>query len=282
MKRMSNDLDHYLEAWHLADPQPLATTHTSHIYTVTSEGTRVVLKLLTEIGAEERQGAAALRYFDGHGAVRLLREDDYAHLLEYAHGDNLAGIARDGNDDQATAIISDVLNKLHEPNNQPIPDKIVPLKRWFRDLFQKAEQDKNAGINSVFVRAAPLAEHLLDQNREVRVLHGDIHHENIRFHPQRGWLAFDPKGLVGERTFDAANTLCNPLNAPDLVENEARILGTTRILAEKMGIEQPRVLAFVYIYCCLSASWSISGGEDGSGALKIAALVEPHIAHLSF
>jgi streptomycin 6-kinase len=27
---------------------------------------------------------------------------------------------------------------------------------------------------------------------------------------ERGWLAIDPKGLLGERTFDYTNIFCNP------------------------------------------------------------------------
>jgi streptomycin 6-kinase len=50
---------------------------------------------------------------------------------------------------------------------------------------------------------------MLADPREVRVLHGDIHHRNIRM-SGRGWLSLDPKGLVGERTYDCASSLCNP------------------------------------------------------------------------
>jgi hypothetical protein len=34
---MTAKLDHYLTAWQLSDPQPLARTPTSHRYTVTRE-----------------------------------------------------------------------------------------------------------------------------------------------------------------------------------------------------------------------------------------------------
>lgn len=42
------------------------------------------------------------------------------------------------------------------------------------------------------------------------VLHGDVHHGNVLNFGARGWLAIDPRGLVGERAFDHANLLCNP------------------------------------------------------------------------
>lgn len=279
---MPNALNHYLDLWNLSDPKPLATTATSHVYTVTSAGERVVLKLLTEIGEEERQGAIALDYFGGQGAVRLLRSDADAHLLEYAEGQDLVDFVRNGADDEATIIISDVLNQLHQTANKPLPNNLIPLKQWFRSLFERATTDQQNGLDSIYTRAAPLAEKLLNDPRDVRVLHGDIHHENIRYHAQRGWLAFDPKGLIGERTYDIANTLYNPFKVQGVAQNEARLLRTSRLLADTLAIEHSRVLAFVYIYGCLSTSWYESAGEDASYSLKVVELVEQHIDHSSF
>ena len=56
-----------------------------------------------------------------------------------------------------------------------------------------------AGAESIYVRGARVAQHLLAHPQEECVLHGDIQHHNIRLHPVRGWLAYDPKGLYGER-----------------------------------------------------------------------------------
>lgn len=82
-------LDYYLAAWNLSNPQLLMQTMTSHIYTVTYETETVILKLLSLAEIDEQRGALALRYFGGHGAVRLLRYDESAHLMEYAAGDEL-------------------------------------------------------------------------------------------------------------------------------------------------------------------------------------------------
>jgi streptomycin 6-kinase len=111
------------------------------------------------------------------------------------------------------------------------------------------------------------------------VLHGDIHHYNIR-QSTRGWLAFDPKGLVGERAYDYANTLCNP-GMPELVYNETRLLTNAAILAEMGALDLQRVLAFTYAYACLNASqWVRRGdGEDiVQWFLKVAQIIEPHLA----
>lgn len=271
-------LTHYLNAWNLRDPQPLAETVTSAVYTVRVDGETAVLKVLKPLGVEdEQQGAVALRWYAGEGAVRLLRADAGAHLLEYADGDDLTALVRQGQDEEAARLIAGVLNRLHGKSGPP-PAGLIPLRRWFRALFRKAAADQAQGADTLFTRAAPLAEALLAAPVAPRVLHGDIHHANIRYKAGRGWLAFDPKGLYGERTYDAANTLCNPQNMPALVENEARLLRISAILAEGLRIDHARLLAFVYVYACLSASWSLqSAHEDPRAALRIAELAAPHV-----
>jgi streptomycin 6-kinase len=268
---MTNKLDYYLRLWNLSDPQLLAKTPTSHIYTVISSNEQVVLKLLTPIGVhDEINGAIALRHFDGFGAIRLLQDDEGAHLLEYADQENLKTLVEQGKDEQATKIIAQVLTQLHSAKADTLPN-LTPLRVRFRSLFGRAETDNTSN------HAAQVVDKLLATPHDVRVLHGDIHHENICRHSERGWLAFDPKGLVGERTYDAANVLCNPYGMPEVVENEVRLLKTIDILVENAAFDRARLLAFVFCYACLNASWSLESGDDPTHALRIAEIVEPHV-----
>jgi len=278
----NNKLNYYLSAWNLSNPQLLVQTMTSHIYTVMHGTETVILKLLSPSEFDEQRGAAALRYFDGRGSVRLLRYDEGAHLLEYAAGDELVTLVERGEDENATRIIAQVIQQIHGAPQDAPRDGLVMLDRWFRGLFTKAAADRQAGIESIYVRSAAFAERLLADPREVRVLHGDIHHRNIR-QSSRGWLAFDPKGLVGERTYDCANTLCNP-PIPELVHNESRLLTNAAILADTLALDPSRVLAFTYAYACLNASWwSLRIGADEVAEelvqwhLKVAVIIEPHI-----
>ena len=283
---MQAKLDPYLQAWNLSDPQPLAQTPTSHLYTVQHEGMTVVLKLLTDYGWEEQRGAAALRIWDGRGAIRLYRSDEKAQLLEYADGDDLVPMVERGEDEEATRIIAGVIRQLHSAPQDKPKDGLYPLDRWFRALFDKAAVDREAGDETVYMRGAAVAARLLADPREMRVLHGDIHHANIRHSARRGWLAFDPKGVVGERTYDCANTLCNPFlgmrGYDPLVHNAARLLRNAGILSEELGIDLARILAYTFAYSCLSAAWSLSSEVENEGApqwaLNIAEIVEPHLA----
>jgi streptomycin 6-kinase len=277
----NKELHYYLATWNLSDPQLLAQTMTSHIYTVTYETETVILKLLSPSEVDEQRGAVALRCFDGHGAVRLLRYDQGAQLMEYAAGDELVTLVERGEDENATHIIAQVIQQLHSvPQNIP-HDGLFMLEHWFAALFKKAASDRRAGIDSIYVRSASLARRLLVDQHDVRVLHGDIHHRNIRKSP-RGWLTFDPKGLLGERTYDCANSLCNP-DMPELVHNETRLLTNAAILADALTLDLSRVLAFTYAFACLNASqWlphiDTKGAEDiVHWYLKIAAMIEPHV-----
>ncbi len=276
----TNKLNHYLAAWELSNPRLLTQTMTSHIYTVTHGAETFVLKLLSPSETEEQRGALSLRYFDGHGAVRLLRYDAGAQLMEYAAGDELVTLVERGEDERATRIIAQVITQLHSVPQDAPHDGLVPLDRWFGALFAKGAADRQAGIESIYVRNAALTERLLADQRDVRVLHGDIQHYNIRQSP-RGWLAFDPKGLVGERTYDCANTLCNPV-MPALVHNETRLLTNAAILADLLTLDPWRVLAFTCAYACLNASWwlQLGGSDIVQWALKVAEIIEPHIEPL--
>lgn len=277
---MIHTLNHYLRLWKLAEPELLARTPTSHVYSVTRGGERMVLKLLTPVGAEDESGAVvALRYFDGHGAVRLLGFDEGAHLLEYAGDEELAQMVSRGDDLAAAEVIAGVLNRLHRPRPGTPRPPLQPLRRRFSSLFSTAARDQAAGKESIYVRGARVAAQLLAKPQDECVLHGDIQHHNIRFQPARGWLAYDPKGLYGERSYDAANTLCNPANARERVMSEERLLRVSQVLADKMGAPVGRLRAFVFAHACLSASWpdKPEGSEISRWFLTVARNAEGHV-----
>jgi streptomycin 6-kinase len=277
---MTNNLTHYLRQWKLSDPQPLAQSERGDLYTAYRNNEKVVLKLFTEIGAaDEGDGAAALQYFDGQGAVRLLAHDDQAHLLEYAGDEELAEMVTRGDDLEAAAVIVDLLNKLHQPNpDRPLP-KLRTLPQVFVSLFDRAARDKATGQDSIYQRAAPVAQRLLANPRSECLLHGDIQHHNIRHHPERGWLAYDPKGLYGERLYDTANALCNPSTARERVMSERRWLDMSQLLADKMGQEVERLRAFSFAFACLSATWpdKPEGSEFQQWFLTVAKNAERHV-----
>lgn len=277
---MSDHLNWYLQAWNLHHPQLLADSLRGAVYAAYRDGEKVVVKLFTPIGVEdEADGVAALRYFDGQGAVRLLAHDANAHLLEYAGDEELADLVVRGDDLAATAVVGEVLNKLHRLRpGVPLP-QLRTLRERFQSLFMRAARDEAAGIDSIYRRGAQVAEQLLASPRCECVLHGDIQHHNIRRHPARGWLAYDPKGLYGERLYDGGNTLCNPSTARARVLAEDRLVQVSQVLADTMGVAVGRLRAFVFAYACLSASWpdKPEGSEVQQWFLTVARNAERYV-----
>src|SRR6185503_3507272 len=99
---------------------------------------------------------------------------------------------------------------------------------------------------------------------------GDIHHDNVLDGGARGWLAIDPKGVLGDRGYDYANMICNPWGASFL--EPARIDHRVDLVAERSGLGRTRLLRWLLAYTGLSAAWTLYGDWEGDAgpALRIA------------
>jgi len=268
--------EEFLKQWGLSFVRSITQTPTSDLYLVARGDESFVLKILSDMGVEDEKGSApALALYDGKGAVRLIEHEARALLLEYADGDDLTMMAAQGKDDEASFIIADVLNELHQAPVANISQDIVTLQERMRSLFVKAEADAKKQVPSLYIDAGLIAAELLAEGSEACLLHGDMHHGNV-LNSKRGWLAIDPKGIVGDRAFDVANVLCNPQRV-EIVLNAGRLERQTHILAERMGLDVQRILMHTYVYACLSALWSIEDHEDPSLAFAVGNAVRPLI-----
>lgn len=256
----------YLDRWGLvSDGEPI-TTHASRLLPVRRDGLPAMLKIATE--AEERRGAATMVWWGGEGAARVLAHEGDALLMERATGPlSLAAMARGGDDDLATRILCRAAAALHAPRGGPVPAWLAPLPEWFRALEPSA-----AGRGGLLERAAEMARELFagPWERDMAVLHGDIHHGNVLDFGARGWLAIDPKGLWGERSFDFVNILRNPDD--DTATRPGRFARQVTLIAETAGLDRARLLQWTLAFTGLSAVWVMEDGEDPAPDLRIAAL----------
>ena len=227
-----------------------------------------MLKVLKP-NSDEQAGADMLRYFGGVGAVRLIEGDRDAWLMERAGDEvSLTTMAVSGDDDRAAAILAGCVAQLHAPRDVAVPAGLTRLDAWFQSLFARGAE------LPILARCAIVARRLLPTEREIIVLHGDLHHDNV-LHGARGWLAIDPKGLVGERTYEAANLLCNPQPHGDIVHRPERMLRIATVYAEPLGLDVQRVLGFALAHAGLSAAWALEDGKDASYRLKCAEVLDP-------
>lgn len=256
----------YINSWNLELPLEIARTSTSLVYRVVYQEKLAALKLFTPLGErDEANGAKTLKFFNGYGSVRVLRSDEKAQLLSFAEGDFLKMLSVSNQDLKATLVACDVIKKLHVKRSANIPDL-----RSLRELFSGFLQFARSADDDLFKEGALITAFLLETETDKVVLHGDLHHKNIIGSFDLGWLAIDPKGYFGERTFDFANLFYNPDDAPTLIEAPERITEMANLFSNQFEISAERILKFAFAFGCLSAYWAIEDGLNPSRRLRIA------------
>ncbi|NNM59966.1 MAG: 3'-kinase [Legionellales bacterium] len=261
----------YLVKWHLKpDGEPM-TMPSSELLPVRYQGKPAMLKMANT--EEEQRGFALLLFRQGLGAVPIFEHEDKVILMERAIGNrSLVSMATEGQDSEATRIICEVTNKIHQLQIKPFPSELVPLNIWFRALEPVAKQR-----GGLFQKALLLSKELLNTPQEVAALHGDIHHGNILDFGEHGWRIIDPKGLVGERTFDFANILCNP--TLEIATKLHRLEEQALLIAQLAEVDYIRLLKWVLAYSALSASWHLEDGTNPELALRVATIAHQLLRH---
>lgn len=215
-----------------------------------------MLKVSTE--TEEQNGHRLLRWWDGEGAARLLAHEGPAILIERAGGPSLRQRSAEGDDDACTTILCQVLQQLHRPRSAP-PDDLVCLRRWFADLLQA-----RPALPPWLEQCRLLAMAVLEEEQEVRPLHGDLHHDNVLDFGARGWLAIDPKRLLGDRAFDYTTLFSNPdLCGPGIrvATRPERFAARLQQVSALAGLERTRLLRWIAASMALSAVWFRDDGD---------------------
>jgi len=259
----------YITRWGLVvDGEPF-TTHCSDLLPVCRDGRPAMLKIARD--ADERAAGSVMEWWKGDGAARVLARNEEALLLERATGTNsLSSMVSAGQDTDASIIICTVAARLHKPRPEPRPD-LVALSDWFRDLSPAARR-----FGGVLTTSADIAEFLLNNPQEITVLHGDLHHENVLDTGDRGWVAIDPKRLIGERGFDFANIFCNPNKA--IATAPGRLKRQVEVVAQAARLDRTRLLQWITAYAGLSAAWILNDGDDASLPLTVASMAAQELA----
>lgn len=248
--------------WRIESAEPIADTVAGSVYEVTlADGLSAIVKhLKPKVLEDSQRGADFLAWRDGVGCVKLLARTGTMLLMEHAGRTTLRDHLEVHGDADATRIAAEVLLEYHRPSETPPPTSLQPLPRYFASLFDKAERDRREGHAGPFAEAADMAEALIADQRDIKPLHGDLHHENIVLGP-RGWLIIDPSGLIGDAALDAANMFSNPLDRFDLNRSEERIAAMAGVFAETLQRDVRTILRYAFAYGCLSAAWHDEGGD---------------------
>ncbi|GAC1653253.1 MAG: aminoglycoside phosphotransferase family protein [Ktedonobacteraceae bacterium] len=274
--RLPTILATYEQRWHLTLGVPFTNLSFHYVIpAVRDDGIAVVVKAQSPTG-EFTKETEALRLFDGHGTVRLLAYDmnDEVMLLERLHpGTPLRKMA---DDVKAISIATTVMKQMWRPVPREHPFSTV--EKWgegFHRLREYYEGGNGPFPKALLEEAETLYAELSASMAEPKLLHGDLHQDNILESERNEWRAIDPKGLVGEAAYETGALLRNFL--PDLLKlpNPKQTLARrVKQLAEELDIEHARVRGWGLAQAVLAAWWGVEdNGQLGEDTLTCARLL---------
>lgn len=190
-------------------------------------GVDAVLKVTPAEDTDADHDADALAFWNGRGAVRLLKRDDRrrAMLIERCvPGEDASTI----DDEEAMRVALAIGRQLWRPVTEgPFHRARDEMIRWLGDLAERSD-------HPYIGRATTLLASMT--HRHEVLVHGDFHHHNLLRQADR-WLAIDPKPLIAEREFDVVTLLWNPLPlvlTPEITERRIKQLAAA-------GLDERRV-----------------------------------------
>lgn len=255
-------LEQAARKWDLLIGEPLLLSYNYVCAAQHRTGGEVVLKIGVP-NPEFSSELNALRLFNADGCVRLLEADDenYMFLLERLRpGEMLVSLE---DDEERTRIACEVMSHLW----RPVPDQtgFIRLEDWFAALKDISSSFGGSGgpfPKALIERFERLLPQLFAESSPPRLIHGDFHHYNV-LSSERGWLAIDPKGVIGPPEYECGPLLVNPMNLaslPNAVQISERRIA---ILSERLGFPRERIRDWGFCHAMLSCWWDLA--EDGSG-----------------
>ncbi|MFJ6634356.1 aminoglycoside phosphotransferase family protein [Streptomyces sp. NPDC091376] len=217
------------------------------------DGTRAALKL--QLLDEETEGEPlALRVWDGAGAVRLLDHDagTGTMLLERLdEGRHLSALA-DGR--EAVGILGELLARL-----TAVPAPPVGLRR-LGDIAARMSARVPGAVAALedegerrLLRDCAAAVREVAGEPGDRLLHWDLHYDNVLAAEREPWLAIDPKPLAGDPGFELFPALWNRFDADET-------LWRFDLLTERLGLDRARAGAWTVGRVLQNGLWRVSEG----------------------
>ncbi|WP_435845065.1 aminoglycoside phosphotransferase family protein [Streptomyces flaveolus] len=244
----------FLDRWRLRlDGPPMHGWAALVLPVVRGDGTPAALKL--QILDEETAGEPlALRLWDGDGAVRLLDHDPATGtmLLERLDPTRTLGHVEDSR--AAVLVVARLLARL---TATPAPPGLRSLGDIARAMLDRTPW---ALARIPDPEARRLVTDCAAAVREVagepgdRLLHWDLHYENVLACDRAPWLAIDPKPLAGDPGFDLLPALDNRY---DPAETRWRFDALTGAL----GLDRERARAWSLGRVLQNLLWNVEDGD---------------------
>ncbi|MDR2281436.1 MAG: aminoglycoside phosphotransferase family protein, partial [Gordonia sp. (in: high G+C Gram-positive bacteria)] len=206
LDRLPRLCDEIVSEWGLAVAGEPTSGFASIVIPVRTSDGDAMLKVGFDSSPETEHEHLALTYWAGDGAVTMFRADPARHamLLERLHSRDLSQEW----DLQACEIVAGFYPRLH----RPAPPRLRPLTgfvdRWLDALAADAKE---------MPVPRRLIDHALNRGRAFvddpesvgRIVHGDLHYENVLAADREPWLVIDPQPMSGDPHYELAPMLWN-------------------------------------------------------------------------
>lgn len=265
------------ERWGLVLGKPFETGMAAWTAPATTPTRDDVVLKLSYPHPEARNEAAALRAWDGSGAVELLDADadDWALLLRRVQPGSTLRDAQLPTEDHL-AVGADLLRRMATvsvPAGGPFQDlqevagglATIAAERIDR-LLPTAPFPVDAGLCR---RAVDLLRALPGDAERNGLAHGDLNPGNILCAKEGlrgsegggvGWLAIDPKPVHGDLAWDPWPLLTQVGDWTTTVPSGAELARRTRLVGDVTGLDAARVGAWAVARSVESALWSANRG----------------------
>lgn len=271
--KLQNELKDIADEWDLELENEPKVYATGLIAFASQNAIPYVLKLFGS-ESDEKMSATILNHYNGHGAVNVIRASEHALLLERAiPGIHLKSLSLEEKGDESTHIFCDVVKGLH--SKADIPEGVSTIDDFWGKGFDSYLHSGNTRIATPLVKKAKQMFFELTGSQDKQVLlHGDLHHDNILLDEKRGWLAIDPKGVIGEAEIEVAAFLKNPIGHPKIYANKEIISNRITTISGKLNLNQERVIRWAFALTVLSCIWLTEIDENPDDWLTLAEKLE--------
>ncbi|ONI76637.1 aminoglycoside resistance protein [Kribbella sp. ALI-6-A] len=205
----------------------------------------------------------ALQAWGGRGAVRLLRADPrrFAMLLERLSARDLTGV----DDREACEIVGTAYSKLHVAAGPQYRTLSGELERWIED-FRALPASAPVPHRYVEQAISLASDFAADPATDGRLIHTDLHYENMLAGDREPWLVIDPKPLSGDPCYEVAPLLWNRWDEV-VASGDIRFRVRSRFYAaiDAAELDEDRTRDWVIVRQMLNVLWTLKdAGTDES------------------
>ncbi|MFB7710652.1 aminoglycoside phosphotransferase family protein [Streptomyces sp. NPDC056105] len=247
-------VEEFVERWDLRVDGPAMHGMAALVLPVVrGDGTPAAVKF--QILDEETEGEpVALRVWDGDGAVRLLDHDDATGtmLLERLDSGRMLDSVEDSR--KAVLVIAGLLARL---TSGPAPEGMRRLSDIAADMLAQVPSALAAvpgpADRALLADCAAAVREVAGEAGD-RLLHWDLHFENVLAAEREPWLAIDPKPLAGDPGFDLKPAIDNRFDADEVVWRFDAMSGV-------LGLDRERARAWTLGRVLQDSLWEIEDGR---------------------